>query len=105
MDFQTATAVIAVVSLLCGAEAYRRTAALGDKLPAWARELARFNVALCVVLAVWGCTTFALWIGGANLAIKAVKTGEMHKAWWLGPVALAWGAFSYSGLRGATTPR
>lgn len=103
MDFTTATFLLVAVSLWCGAIAYRRSARLGDKLPAWLREVGRINLAICVTLAAWGCATFALWATGANLKIVAIENGQMHKTWWLGPAALVWAVFSYSELKHATT--
>ncbi len=105
MDFSTATYLIAGLALACGVIAYRWSADLGDKLPGWLRETARVNMALCVLLAAWGCISFALWAAGANLKIVAITNGQMHKAWWLGPAALAWALFSLNELKKATTPR
>jgi len=102
MDFSTATYLLFGAAIACGFIAYRRTASLGGKLQPLLREATRLTFALCVVLAVWGCVSFALWACGAPLKIVAITEGQMHKAWWLGPAALIWSVFSFCELRRST---
>lgn len=102
MNSQTLTLAVFSIALLCGGWAHHHVKHHGSKQHPVLNVGLRFTFAVSLFLAVWSCSSYALWLCGAPLNIGTIERGHMGEQWWLGPVCLVWAGLAYVELRRET---
>jgi hypothetical protein len=98
MSSQVLTISVFAVALVCGGWAHHHAKQYGKQHRVLDKAL-RLAFAISLFMAVWACSSYALWLWGAPLSIGTIARGHMADQWWLGPVCLIWAGLAYVELR------